>query len=122
MPHKNTMSIPWMIGIFVALMLLLLLTIVAARLPLGSATLLISLAIAAAKAILVVLYFMHVRFASRTTWLFVGAGVLWLSIMFTLTFSEYFGRSQISRTFPVWTHEVSNTQLESPATQATPPR
>ena len=121
MEHKTLMSVPWMIGIYVVLMILLILTVIAAWFPLGAGTLIISLAIAAAKAALVVLYFMHVRFASKVTYLFVGAGVLWLSIMFTLTFSEYLGRTQISRTFPAWTQQVSGGRIESPARHATPP-
>ncbi|HEX3178262.1 MAG TPA: cytochrome C oxidase subunit IV family protein [Methylomirabilota bacterium] len=35
--------------------------------------------IAAAKALLIILYFMHVRFASGVTRLVVVAGILWLS-------------------------------------------
>lgn len=105
MEKSQPMNIPWLLGVYVALLVLLVLTIIAAFFPLGPLTLVISLLIAAAKASLVVLYFMHVRFASHRTWLFVGAGLLWLSILFTLTFGEYLGRRDFSRTFPAWTQE-----------------
>jgi cytochrome c oxidase subunit 4 len=41
---------------------------------------------------MVVLYFMHVRYSSRLTWIFVGAGVFWLLILFILTFADYITR------------------------------
>lgn len=103
MEHQKP-SLRWLGGVYVALMVLLALTVVAALFPLGALALAIALAIAASKSILVVLYFMHVRSASRVTWLFVGAGFLWLAIMFGMTFSEYAGRSQLTRTEPLSLH------------------
>lgn len=122
MDRTSPMSIGWLTGVYVALMILLALTVIAALFPLGALTLVISLAIAAAKTALVVLYFMHVRYSSRITYLFVGAGVLWLSIMFTLTFGEYLGRTQISRTLPAWNqeHPPAGAQVEGPASQPAP--
>jgi hypothetical protein len=48
--------------------------------------------IAMIKATLVVLYFMHVRFSSRVTMIFVCSTMLWLGILFVLTFSDYLTR------------------------------
>lgn len=53
----------------------------------------IAMTIAVAKGLLIVLYFMHVRYARRVTWAFAGAGFLWLAIMLTLTFSDYLTRN-----------------------------
>ena len=39
----------------------------------------VALSIAVIKATLVVLYFMHVRYSSKLTWVFVVAGLVWLS-------------------------------------------
>ena len=84
---------------WVALMLLLGLTIGMSFVPLDhlfpgfNAT--VAFLIAAAKALLVVLLFMHVKQASRMTWVFCCAGLLWLSIMFTLTFADYLSRAQL---------------------------
>ena len=40
-----------------------------------------ALTIAVAKAVLVILYFMHVRYSDKLTWVFLGAGFFWLLIM-----------------------------------------
>jgi cytochrome c oxidase subunit 4 len=103
--EKTSPSVGFLGGIYVALMVLLLLTVGAAHFHLGALALVIALGIAGAKAALVVLYFMHVRFSTRVTWLFVGAGLLWLSILFSLTFGEYLGRTRLSRAEPLGTHQ-----------------
>ncbi|MCC7349969.1 MAG: cytochrome C oxidase subunit IV family protein [Phycisphaerales bacterium] len=51
-----------------------------------------ALGIAVIKALLVVLFFMHVRYSSRLTWVFAGAAFVWLFILFALTFNDYFTR------------------------------
>ena len=56
----------------------------------------VALTIAVAKATLVVLYFMHVRYSPRLVWLIVGAALFWMAIMFSLTFSDYFPRNWLS--------------------------
>ncbi|MBI3405330.1 MAG: cytochrome C oxidase subunit IV family protein [Acidobacteria bacterium] len=55
----------------------------------------IAMAIAGFKATLVVLYFMHVRYGSRLTWIFVGAGLFWLILLITLTVSDYMTRESL---------------------------
>jgi cytochrome c oxidase subunit 4 len=44
------------------------------------------------KALLVVLYFMHVKYASKLTWLFVASGFFWLIIMLVITMNDYSSR------------------------------
>jgi cytochrome c oxidase subunit IV len=78
--------------VFAALMVLLVVTVVAAFIPLGEANMIVAMTIATIKAALVVLYFMHVKFASRLTKVFVAASCLWLVIMFALTFTDYISR------------------------------
>jgi cytochrome c oxidase subunit 4 len=63
------------------LMLLLVATVVAARFDLGAANVPIALAIAIAKTILIVLFFMHVRYGSPLVRLFAAGGFFWLLIM-----------------------------------------
>ena len=48
--------------------------------------------IASVKALLVVLYFMHVKYASKLTWLFVASGFFWLIIMLVITMNDYSSR------------------------------
>jgi len=93
--------------VFLALMGLLVLTVLAAFAPLDRLfadtpraeawlrriTVSIALTIAVVKGLLIVLYFMHVRYAPRVTWAFAGAGFLWLGIMLTLTFGDYLTRN-----------------------------
>lgn len=79
---------------FLALLVLLVVTILAAYLPLGTGlNSLVALAIATAKAIIVVLYFMHVRFSSRLVQLWAAAGFVWLLIMFGITLTDFIVRS-----------------------------
>ena len=48
--------------------------------------------IAAVKAMLVILYFMHLRYSSRLTWLFAGVGLYFLAIQFAFTLSDILTR------------------------------
>ena len=79
-------------GIFAALMVLTGLTVWVATIDLGKANVVVALTIACIKALLVILFFMHVRYSSRLTWMFAAAGFLWLAILFTLTMSDYLTR------------------------------
>jgi cytochrome c oxidase subunit 4 len=53
----------------------------------------LALTIACAKATVVVLYFMHVRWQSKVTMVYAAAGFLWLLILFAFTLQDYFTRS-----------------------------
>lgn len=85
--------------IFGALLLGTALTYFTAKLDLGSnLNTVVALTIAFAKATLVVLYFMHVRYSSRLTWVIVASGLFWLGILFVLTASDYGSRDKDIRT------------------------
>ena len=80
--------------VFAALMVLLIVTVAVAFLVhAGDLNLIIALVIATIKAALVVLFFMHVKYASRLTKIFVCAAFLWLAILFAFTFADYLTRS-----------------------------
>ena len=81
--------------IFAWLMVLLVLTLVAAMFDLGPLNVVVAMAIATAKALLVVLYFMHVRYSSRLVQVFAGAALIWLLIMFVITFGDYLTRGWV---------------------------
>ncbi|MEO6908697.1 MAG: cytochrome C oxidase subunit IV family protein [Abditibacteriaceae bacterium] len=87
--------------VFGALMVLLIATVLAAmedfsiRLHWGPANVVIALAIAVAKALLVILFFMHVKYSSRLTQFFAGIAFLFLGIMFFFVFVDYFSRNWI---------------------------
>ena len=56
----------------------------------------IALTIATAKATVVVLYFMHVRYSSRLVWVIVASALFWMAILFAFTFSDYLTRPLLS--------------------------
>ena len=92
LPAEQAPSLRIYYQIFGALMGLLVLTITVSFVNLGTFNEIIALVIAAAKAVLVILFFMHVRTSSRLTWLFAAAGFVWLLILVGWTFSDYLSR------------------------------
>lgn len=91
-------SVRLYLTIFGALIVGTILTVVVAKFDLGPLNNIVMLAVASAKALLVVLYFMHVRWSSRLTWVVAGAGFFWLLILFTLTMADYMSRGWIAGT------------------------
>ena len=75
-----------------ALLLLTLSTYLAALIDLGIGNLIVALLIAAAKALVIILYFMHARYGSKLIWIVIGAALLWFGILFVLTMSDYVSR------------------------------
>ncbi len=86
--------------VYIALLILLALTISAAFFDLGALNTVIALVIAITKASLVAYIFMNVRYANKVTRLFVGAGLLWFSIMIFLTWIDYYTRVTGFSTWP----------------------
>jgi cytochrome c oxidase subunit 4 len=80
---------------WIALMLLLAATTALAFVPLGSATLFVSLTVAAAKALLVLLLFMEVKAGNALVRAFAAAGFFWLMIMIALTATDYTHRTDV---------------------------
>jgi len=78
--------------VFGGLMVLLGATVAIAYIHLGKLNVIAALTIAVIKAVLIILYFMHVRYSSRLLWIFVGAGFFWLGILFALSFSDFLTR------------------------------
>jgi cytochrome c oxidase subunit 4 len=78
---------------WVALLVLLFLTWAVAQFNFGPFNVIAALAIALAKMLLVIFFFMHVRHSSKLTWLFVAGGFVWFLIMIDLTLSDYLTRS-----------------------------
>ena len=79
--------------IYVVLMVFTGLTTLVAFFDLGFANPVVALSIAVVKATLVVLFFMHMRWNSRLTWVIGGAALFWLGIMLVLTLSDYTTRA-----------------------------
>jgi len=84
--------------VFLALLVGTGLTVAAAEVDLGAFNNIVMLLIACTKATLVVLFFMHVRWSSRLTWVVAGAGFVWLLILFGLGMSDYISRGWVPGT------------------------
>jgi cytochrome c oxidase subunit 4 len=76
-----------------ALMILLAVTTASAFVPLGSLNIIVSLTIAVAKALIVLLVFMELRTSRALVRSFAAAGFFWLMILFGLTTVDYATRT-----------------------------
>lgn len=79
--------------IFGLLLLATFVTIQVAFMDLGELNTIAALGIATFKAVIVVLFFMHVKYSTRLTWLVVFGSVLWLGILLALTMGDYLTRA-----------------------------
>jgi cytochrome c oxidase subunit 4 len=82
--------------VFLLLMAGTAMTVAIAFVDLGPLNAVAALTIASAKATLVVLYFMHVRYSTRLTWVVVAGSVFWLGILVVLTMSDYLTRAWLT--------------------------
>jgi cytochrome c oxidase subunit IV len=86
--------------VFAALVVGTIVTYLAALVDLGPLNNVVMLAIACTKAALVVLFFMHVRWSTRLTWVVAMSGFFWLLILFTLGMADYMSRGWIGSVRP----------------------
>jgi cytochrome c oxidase subunit IV len=100
-----TLSPKTYVLVWVVLMLLMALTWTVAEFDLGIVNSVAAVVIAIIKMCLVILFFMHVRYNSRLTWVFAAAGFVWLTIMITLTMNDYLTRGSVAgRRGTSWEH------------------
>jgi cytochrome c oxidase subunit 4 len=81
------------VSVFLALMGLTALTTGVAYIDLGRWNTVVALAIAVTKMLLVVLFFMHVKYATGLTRVIIIAGFFWLGIMIALSLSDELTRT-----------------------------
>ncbi|SRR5579883_249474 len=79
--------------IFFALLVGTALTVAAAFVNLHNFNIVVALLIAAVKATLVILFFMHIKYSTRLTKLWVAVGFIWLFIMLSITLTDYLSRA-----------------------------
>ena len=91
-PHVHVTPLWIYILVFLALAAGTILTVAASRFDLGMWNTPIALIIATIKAVLVILFFMHVIHSTRLTWVVIIAAFLWLGVLFVLTFADYLTR------------------------------
>lgn len=96
MSSEKAISLRAYVGVFIALLALTAVTTAVAFVDLGATwNSALAVAIAVVKALLVILFFMHVLHSRPLTWIFVGAGFFWLAILFILTLSDYVTRDDV---------------------------
>jgi len=91
-PHHEPASLVVYISTFSALMILTVLTIWAGMQDFGALNTPIALGIASFKAVLVVLFFMHVLHSSTLTKLTIFASMYFLAILMVFTLTDYLSR------------------------------
>jgi cytochrome c oxidase subunit 4 len=87
-PHGHVVPVGTYLGIFLALIAMTGITTGVAYIDLGRANTVVALAIAVVKMLLVVLFFMHVKYSPGLTRLVIVAGFFWLAIMVAMTLSD----------------------------------
>jgi len=85
-------------AVFAALMVLTVVTVTVATINLGGLNFPVALGIAITKATLVILFFMHAKYSSRLTKLFVGTAFFFLAVLLGLSLTDYLSRGL--KTYP----------------------
>ena len=88
-PQRRTLFV-----IYVSLIVLLILTAVGAKLPFGAGVHdFLAFGISIAKTVLIVFIFMEVHYNKGVVRVFAGAGLVWLFLLFLLTFTDFLTRT-----------------------------
>jgi len=94
--HEHILPIRSYLAVYIALMVLLVATVGAAFIDLGWFNFALTMIIAVAKALMIVLIFMHVRYSERLIWVFSSAAFLWLAILIWFSLNDYFTRGELN--------------------------
>jgi cytochrome c oxidase subunit IV len=98
MNEKNTihiMPVRVYVNVFFLLLALTAATVLVSFIDLGPFNIVVALTIAAVKAYIVLLYFMHVKYSNKIIWLTAAAGFIWLMLMLALTLADFATRGWI---------------------------
>ena len=88
-PQRRTLFV-----IYFSLVVMLVLTAIGAKLPLNAMIHnILAFGISVAKTVLIVLVFMEVQYNKGVIRVFAGAGLVWLFLLFLLTFTDYLSRA-----------------------------
>jgi cytochrome c oxidase subunit 4 len=103
--------------VFLTLIAFTALTTAVAFVDLGAFNTVIALAIAVCKMLLVILFFMHVRYSPNLTKIVIAAAFFWLLILISLTMGDYHTRDWTPSP-PGWSSQQSQ---GTPAGSSAPP-
>jgi cytochrome c oxidase subunit 4 len=93
--HHQIDSAKTYLAVFAGLIVATILTTAVAFVDLGPFSVVVALAIAVCKMLLVALFFMHVRHSTALTKLVLAGALLWLLIMIALTLADFHSRGWI---------------------------
>ena len=90
---ESETSLATYLKVYLALLALLAATVGATYVHLGPLNILITLAIAITKAILVMVFFMHLRQGPRFLWLYAALGFIWFTYLLGGVFVDFVTRN-----------------------------
>ncbi len=110
--HGHVVPVKTYVIVWIALMVLLALTVAASFWNTGAEwiNVAIMLTIAIAKMMLILLYFMHVRWSSKLVQVFAASGFLWVLFLFAIAASDWITRPELTRL----SEQVQHSQSEAP--------
>jgi cytochrome c oxidase subunit IV len=94
--HEHILPVKTYLKVYVALMILLIATVGAAFINIEPFNFALTMIIAVAKAVMILLIFMHVRYGNRLVWVFSTAAFLWLAILIWFSLNDYFTRGLLN--------------------------
>ena len=94
--HGHVLPVKTYLAVYGALMVLLVATVGAAFVNIEPFNFALTMIIALAKAVMILLIFMHVRYSERLVWVFSSAAFLWLAILIVLSLNDYFTRDWLN--------------------------
>ncbi len=98
-------------GVWIALLILTLLTAGIAYIDLGVFNPIAAITIAVIKTALVALFFMHLRYTKvKLTYIFTAAGILWFALLLTFTWSDVITRVPVTPR-PPWPAKDVDAQM-----------
>jgi cytochrome c oxidase subunit IV len=94
MPHHIISRTTYFV-IYLILLVLMVLTVATAYMELDGLHLLVAMVIAVIKAVLILLYFMHLRYSGRAILVYAFLGFAFLMVLLVLSISDYLTRGWI---------------------------
>lgn len=113
--HHHIVPVKTLVAVFATLVCLTILTYVASRLDLGHFNIPVALAIAAVKALLVVTFFMALKYDSPTNRLVFTMGLVFVGIFLTFTVVDMHFRGDVNNVDPV---SIQDARLQEEAAKA----
>ena len=92
-PHAHVVPVIVYLGVFAALLVGTVLTVWVSQVDMGMWNTPVAMVIAITKAMLVITFFMHLKYGSRLFWIVFGSAFFWLAHMIVGTLADYMSRT-----------------------------